>query len=149
MTKVAVPDMTSTCEWLVTVRGDDRVGNTYGATLLVTASQTCVPAVVVAALATEVVTDNLNVKVERRVGGGGSVLEDGDPSRPVSGTDTEIDRSKVAGILAFNGVPLARLCDGKTGRVDVVLSRRWAILMSVVGVGVGAGERVRAASCGV
>ena len=128
----------------VTVPGshDTIMENTYGATLFVASSQAFVHAVVVAARATEVVANNLDVEVKCRIGGGGRVLEDGDPSRTVFGTDTEIDGSIVAGKFTFNGVPLARLCDGKTGRVDVVLSRRCAALMGVVGVGVWAGQRI-------
>jgi len=83
--------------------------NTYGATLLVASGQAFVPTVVVAARAPEVVANNLDVVVESRIGGRGSVLEDGDPSRTVSGTDTEIDGSKITGILTLNGVPLASL----------------------------------------
>lgn len=125
------------------------LNNTYGATLLVAFGQAFVPALVVAARAAQVVANNLNVVVECRVGGGGSVLEDGDPGRTVSGTDTEIHWSIVAGILTFDGVPLARLCDRQTGRVDVVLSGCWAALMGVVGVGVWACQRVRATSFSV
>lgn len=85
------------------------MGNTYGASTVVATCKTGVLTIVVVALAAEVVTDNLNIKVEFRIRSGGIVLEDGDKSRSVFGTDTEVDRSIVTGVLTFDRVPLASL----------------------------------------
>jgi len=126
------------------MRARTRLDNTYSAANCISSISVVVCALVVLALATaEIVTDDLDVEIERRIACG-MVRNDREPTYAVYGTDTEVDRSLVT--LVCTRSPSASILDRDTRRVDIVLSRGQFTLMHVVGVFVRAGQRARAAS---
>lgn len=93
--------------------------------------------ILVLAGSAKVVTLNLDVEVELRVGGRG-VLEDREPFAIVL-TDTEVNGGPVTGVTGAV-TPLATLLDRNTGRVDIVLGGGGLALPVVVSRAVGASQ---------
>jgi hypothetical protein len=115
---------------------------TYSATAVATDGTVGVVegTILVTALIAEVVTDKLDVEIERLVGGRG-VGEDGQELSGASVTDTQVDGSPVTdGLGAI--APLATLLGGHTLGVNVVLGGGGLALPVEVGVTVGTGQVV-------
>lgn len=95
---------------------------------------------IVPAVVAEIVTNNLDLEVKVRIGGG-SVLEHGQECFFAVIADTEVHRGEVTHVLAL-GTPLATLLGGDTLVVDVVLSGSVLVVPLEVVLAVGASERL-------
>lgn len=97
--------------------------------------------ILILASAGKAVSLDFNLELELS-GGGGLVLEDGDPFLAVLVlADTKVDRSPVTDVLAL-GSPLAGFFRLHTLGVDIVLSRGWHVLPLEVLEGIWAGQGI-------